>query len=66
MAKHATEMCACKTVECADAIFAKIEVFTKANEGKQVEATAADNYNRELDRTQKCYDKLQAAAPKPE
>jgi hypothetical protein len=30
-----------------------------------VPAAMADAYNRELDRTQKCYDKLQAAAPAP-
>lgn len=62
MTKYADEMCACKDTRCAEAIFPKIEKFTKDNEGKEVEASAADHYNRELDRTQKCYDKLMAAS----
>ena len=63
MSKYADQMCACKDVKCGDAIFPEIEKYTKANEGKEVEKGAADRYNASLDRTQKCYDKLAAAAP---
>jgi len=60
MAKLADQMCACKDVACADKLFPEIEKFTGANEGKQVEASAADEYNRQIDRTEKCYQRLQA------
>lgn len=64
MTKYADAMCACKTVECAEKIFPEIEKWTAANEGKEVEKSAADRYNAQLDRTQKCYDKLHAEAAK--
>ena len=64
MEKMAEQMCACKDAACADKLFPEIEKFTKQNEGKQVEARAADAYNASLSRTQKCYDDLQAKAAK--
>ena len=64
MTKYADRMCACKDVKCAEAIFPEIEKWTAANEGKEVEKSAADRYNAQLDRTQKCYDKLMADAEK--
>lgn len=64
MTKYADQMCACKTAECAEKIFPEIEKWTAANEGKEVEKSAADRYNAALDRTQKCYDKLMAEAEK--
>ena len=64
MTKYADKMCACKDVKCAEAIFPEIEKWTAANEGKEVEKSAADRYNAQLDRTQKCYDKLMAEAEK--
>jgi hypothetical protein len=65
MTEYANEMCACKDSKCADAVFPKIEAFTKANEGKEVPAAMADAYNRKLERTQKCHDKLVESAPPP-
>ena len=64
MKKLADQMCACKDIACADTLFPQIEKFTTANEGKQVEASAADDYNREIDRTEKCYETLHAAEEK--
>ena len=64
MTKYADKMCQCKDVKCAEAIFPEIEKWTAANEGKEVEKSAADRYNAQLDRTQKCYDKLMAEAEK--
>jgi hypothetical protein len=64
MEQMAGQMCACKDAACADKLFPEIEKFTKQNEGKQVEARAADAYNAALARTQKCYDDLQAEAVK--
>ncbi|HLL24432.1 MAG TPA: hypothetical protein VK427_20010 [Kofleriaceae bacterium] len=63
MTKYADQMCACKDVACAEKIFPEIEKWTAANEGKEVDKAAADRYNAQLDRTQKCYDKIAAAAP---
>jgi hypothetical protein len=64
MTKYADSMCACKEIKCAEKIFPEIEKWTAANEGKEVEKAAADRYNAQLDRTQKCYDKLMADAEK--
>jgi len=64
MTKYADQMCACKDLACAEKIFPEIEKWTAANEGKEVEKSAADRYNASLDRTQKCYDKLHAEAEK--
>ena len=64
MTKYADSMCECKDIACAEKIFPEIEKWTAANEGKEVEKAAADRYNTQLDRTQKCYDKLMAAAEK--
>jgi hypothetical protein len=64
MTKYADQMCACKDIPCAEKIFPEIEKWTAANEGKEVEKSAADRYNAQLDRTQKCYDKLMADAEK--
>ena len=64
MSKYADQMCACKDIACAEKIFPEIEKWTAANEGKEVEKSAADRYNTQLDRTQKCYDKLMADAEK--
>ena len=64
MTKYADQMCACKEVKCAEKIFPEIEKWTAANEGKEVEKGAADRYNAQLDRTQKCYDRLMAEADK--
>lgn len=61
MTKYADAMCKCTTIECAEKIFPEIEKWTAANEGKEVEKSAADRYNVQLDRTQKCYDKLMAS-----
>ena len=66
MTKFADQMCACKDVACAEALFPEIEKMAKANEGKEVVAAAADKYNAEMDRTQKCYEKLHADAEKAE
>lgn len=62
MTKYADAMCACKDIPCAEKIFPEIEKWTAANEGKEVEKSAADRYNAQLDRTQKCYDTLMANA----
>ena len=64
MTKYADQMCACKDVACAEKIFPEVEKWTAANEGKEVDKAAADRYNAQLDRTQKCYDKLHADAAK--
>jgi hypothetical protein len=55
MSKFADRMCACKAADCADKLYDELEKFAKANEGKEVEASAADKYNAEMDRAQKCY-----------
>ena len=64
MSKFADQMCACQDVACADKLFPEIEKLTTANEGKEVVAAAADHYNSEMDRTQKCYEKIYADAEK--
>ena len=66
MSKFADKMCACKDVACADKLFPEIEKLATANEGKEVVAAAADHYNSEMDRTQKCYEKIYADAEKAE
>ncbi|MBK8261785.1 MAG: hypothetical protein IPK80_10650 [Nannocystis sp.] len=66
MTKFADQMCACKDVACAEKLFPEIEKMSAANEGKEVVAAVAEKYNRELDRTQKCYDKLHEDAEKTE
>ncbi len=66
MSKFADQMCACKDVACADKLFPEIEKLGKENEGKEVPAAIADKYNNEMDRTQKCYEKLHADAEKLE
>lgn len=62
MTKFADQMCACKDFACAEKLFPEIDKMATANEGKEVIAAAADKYNSEMDRTQKCYEKLAAAA----
>lgn len=62
MTKFADQMCACKDFACAEKLFPEIDKMTTANEGKQVVAAAADKYNAEMARTQKCYEKLGEAA----
>ena len=64
MSKFADQMCACKDVACAEQLFPEIEKMSKENEGKEVVAAAADKYNAEMDRTQKCYEKIFADADK--
>jgi hypothetical protein len=66
MTKFADQMCACKDVPCADKLFPEIEKMAKENEGKEVVAAAADKYNAEMDRAQKCYEKVFADAEKAE
>lgn len=62
--KFADQMCACKDVACAEKLFPEIEKMTKANEGKEVIASAAEKYGAEVDRTQKCYEKIHEEAEK--
>lgn len=64
MRKLADQLCACKDAACADNIFPEIEKFSAANEGKQVSASAADDYNSQIDRVEKCYLTIQEAAAK--
>ena len=64
MTKLADQMCACKDSACADKLFPDIEKFSSENEGKKVSAGAADDYNAQIDRVEKCYLKLQEAAAK--
>lgn len=59
MTKFADQMCACTSVECVDKLFPEVEKLGKANENKEVEASAADRYNAQMDRTQKCYEAQQ-------
>ncbi len=66
MSKFADQMCECKDVACADKLFTEIEKLANENEGKEVVAAAADHYNSEMDRTQKCYEKIHADAEKAE
>src|SRR5207237_8020650 len=67
MTKFADEMCACKTAECAEKVFPAIEKFTKENEGKEVDKSAADRYNESLGKAKKCYEGLlNPAAPAAE
>jgi len=66
MSKFADQMCACKDIACADQLFPEIEKLGKENEGKEVPGPIADKYNNEMDRTQKCYEKLHADAEKVE
>lgn len=58
MTKFADEMCKCKTTECVEKVFPTIEKFTKENQGKEVDKSAADRYNEALKKAQKCYDDL--------
>ena len=58
MTKYADEMCACKTVQCAEKLFPQVEKWTGSNEGKEVSDKAAERYNTQLTRAQKCYDDL--------
>ena len=60
MTKYADQVCACTTLECADKIMPEIEKWTEKNAGKEVDQAAADRYNAQIDRTQKCYDQLTA------
>lgn len=64
MSKLADQMCACKDVACTDKTFDELEKLSKENEGKEVVAAAADKYNNEMDRAQKCYEKVNADAEK--
>jgi hypothetical protein len=64
MTKFADQMCACTDVACADKVFTELEKVSKENEGKEVVAAAADKYNNEMDRAQKCYEKIHDAADK--
>jgi len=66
MTKFANEMCACKDIACAEKLFPQVEAESKKNEGKEVVAAAADKYNAELARLEKCVEKLQADADKAE
>ena len=66
MKKLADQMCACKTVECADKLFPEIEKFSNENAGKEVSASAADDYNAQITRTEKCMTKLAEDAVKAE
>lgn len=66
MTKFADQMCACKDFACGEALFPEIDKMATANEGKEVLAAAADKYNAEMDRTQKCFEKLAADAEKAE
>jgi hypothetical protein len=66
MKKLADQMCACKDVDCADKLFPEIEKFSNANAGKEVSAGAADDYNAQIGRTEKCYTKLHEDAAKNE
>lgn len=66
MSKFADQMCACTDVACADKLFPEIEKLATANEGKEVVAAAAAKYNSEMDRTQKCYEKLHNDAEQAE
>jgi len=54
MKKLTDELCACKTVECAEGKYTDIEKFTAENEGKKVSANAADEYNADITRAEKC------------
>jgi hypothetical protein len=62
MTKFADQMCACKDVACAEKLFPEIEKLANANEGKEVVAAVADKYNAEMDRAQKCYEKVHTDA----
>lgn len=61
MTKYADRMCACKDIACAEKLFPEIEKWTGGNEGKEVSKGAAERYNTQLTRAQKCYDDLMAA-----
>lgn len=64
MTKFADQMCACTDVACAEKVFTELEKLSKENEGKEVVAAAADKYNNEMDRAQKCYEKVHTDAEK--
>ena len=64
MTKHADELCACKTVECAQKLMPAIEKFAKDNEGKEVDRDHADRYNAQMDRAGKCIERLVDEAEK--
>ena len=64
MTKFADQMCACTDTTCADKVFTDLEKLSKENEGKEVVAAAADKYNNEMDRAQKCYEKIHTDAEK--
>ena len=65
MTKFADEMCKCKTADCAEKLFPQIEKFTKDNEGKEVDKSAAYRYKAAMTRAQKCMDDLMKATPAP-
>lgn len=64
MKKLADQLCACKDMACAEKLFPEIEKFSSENAGKKVSASAADDYNAQIDRTEKCMTKLAEAAAK--
>jgi hypothetical protein len=64
MTKYADQMCACKDIKCAEKLFPELEKWTGENENKEVNQGAAERYNTQLARTQKCYDALTAAPAK--
>ena len=66
MSKFADQMCACKDVACAEKLFPEIEKLATENEGKEVVAAAADHYNKEMARAQKCYEQVFADAENAE
>jgi hypothetical protein len=61
MTKYADRMCACKELACAEKLFPEIEKWTGEHEGKEVNQGAAERYNTQLARAQKCYDALTAS-----
>jgi hypothetical protein len=65
MTKYADRMCACKDITCAEKLFPELEKWTGVNEGKEVNQGAAERYNTQLARAQKCYDTLMAAPATP-
>jgi hypothetical protein len=65
MTKYADRMCACKDITCAEKVFPEIEKWTGDHEGKEVNQGAAERYNTQLARAQKCYDTLTAAPATP-
>lgn len=64
MKKLTDELCACKTIECTEAKYTEIEKFTGENEGKKVSAEAADAYNADITRAEKCAERIVKEAEK--